>query len=89
MSPASVLLTIYYSAPVIALVIALTVRRARLDELKSWIARQSTIPLHFLVILTPQGRSVKLQTLHSEVIAPCFHLPGAFADTLAEGDIRL
>lgn len=41
--------------------------RYSLDELKSWVARNSSVPLQHIVALTPQGRSVKSATLHAEV----------------------
>lgn len=38
-----------------------------LDDLKSWVARNSAVSLQHIVVLTPQGRSVKLANLHTEV----------------------
>ncbi|OHE92326.1 hypothetical protein CORC01_12388 [Colletotrichum orchidophilum] len=43
-----------------------TTQFSALDDLKAWIARQTSIPAHQVVALTAQGRSVKLQTLHQE-----------------------
>ncbi|WYZ42776.1 hypothetical protein EsH8_VI_000475 [Colletotrichum jinshuiense] len=43
-----------------------TTQFSTLDDLKAWIARQTSIPAHQVVALTAQGRSVKLQTLHEE-----------------------
>ncbi|OLN97130.1 Autophagy-related protein 11 [Colletotrichum chlorophyti] len=43
-----------------------TTQFSTLDELKTWIARQTSIPAHQVVALTAQGRSMKLQTLHQE-----------------------
>jgi autophagy-related protein 11 len=40
--------------------------RHRLDELKGCVARHSSIPPQKIVALTPQGRSLKLQSLHTE-----------------------
>ncbi|RCI07871.1 hypothetical protein L249_5895 [Ophiocordyceps polyrhachis-furcata BCC 54312] len=37
-----------------------------LDDLKAWIARTSSVPLQYMVALTPQGRSLKFSSLHSE-----------------------
>ncbi|KAJ4860586.1 autophagy-related protein [Trichoderma breve] len=37
-----------------------------LDDLKSWVARNSAVSLQHIVVLTPQGRSVKLANLHTE-----------------------
>ncbi|KAM4055014.1 autophagy-related protein [Hirsutella rhossiliensis] len=37
-----------------------------LDDLKSWVARSSSVSLQHMVALTPQGRNVKFASLHSE-----------------------
>ncbi|KJZ73499.1 hypothetical protein HIM_07055 [Hirsutella minnesotensis 3608] len=37
-----------------------------LDDLKAWVARNSSVSLQHLVALTPQGRSVKFASLHAE-----------------------
>ncbi|KAK5990521.1 Autophagy-related protein 11 [Cladobotryum mycophilum] len=37
-----------------------------LDDLKSWVARNSSVSLQHIVALTPQGRSVKFASLHAE-----------------------
>jgi autophagy-related protein 11 len=41
--------------------------RSRLDDLKSWVAENSSISAQHVVALTAQGRSVKLASLHGEV----------------------
>lgn len=38
-----------------------------LDDLKAWVARNSSVSLQHIVALTPQGRSVKFASLHAEV----------------------
>ncbi|KAM0254431.1 hypothetical protein ACHAQJ_006771 [Trichoderma viride] len=43
-----------------------TAQFSSLDDLKSWVARNSAISLQHIVALTPQGRSVKLASLHAE-----------------------
>lgn len=37
-----------------------------LDDFKAWVARQSSIPAHNIVALTPQGKTLKLQTIQTE-----------------------
>ncbi|PKK50084.1 hypothetical protein CI102_4725 [Trichoderma harzianum] len=43
-----------------------TTQFSSLDDLKSWVARNSAVSLQHIVVLTPQGRSVKLANLHTE-----------------------
>ncbi|KAF9876544.1 autophagy-related protein 11 [Colletotrichum karsti] len=43
-----------------------TTQFSALEELKTWIARSTSIPAHQVVALTSQGRAVKLQSLHQE-----------------------
>ncbi|KAF5687641.1 myosin heavy chain [Fusarium denticulatum] len=38
-----------------------------LDDLKAWVSRKTSIPPHHIVALTPQGRTVKSTSLHTEV----------------------
>lgn len=38
-----------------------------LDDLKTWVARNSSISPQHIIALTPQGRSVKFASLHAEV----------------------
>ena len=42
---------------------------ARLDDFKSSIAQQSSIPIHSINTLTPQGKPLKLQNIKTEVRA--------------------
>ncbi|PHH92426.1 hypothetical protein CDD83_7382 [Cordyceps sp. RAO-2017] len=37
-----------------------------LDDLKAWVARNTSVSLQHMVALTPQGRSVKFASLHAE-----------------------
>ncbi|KAM0353586.1 hypothetical protein ACHAPU_001598 [Fusarium lateritium] len=37
-----------------------------LDDLKAWVSRKTSIPPQHIVALTPQGRSVKFTSLHTE-----------------------
>lgn len=39
---------------------------ASLDDFKSWVARQCAIPVQNIVALTPQGKTVKIQTIQNE-----------------------
>ncbi|RDA94163.1 hypothetical protein CP533_6615 [Ophiocordyceps camponoti-saundersi (nom. inval.)] len=39
---------------------------SNLDDLKAWIARTSSVSLQHMVALTPQGRSLKFSSLHTE-----------------------
>ncbi|KAK7992664.1 hypothetical protein PG988_001458 [Apiospora saccharicola] len=39
---------------------------ATLDDFKSWVARQSAIPVQNIVTLTPHGKTAKLQTIQTE-----------------------
>ncbi|KAK6066476.1 hypothetical protein SCUP515_10662 [Seiridium cupressi] len=39
---------------------------ATLDEFKTWVAQPSSIPPQNIIALTPQGKTVKLQTIQSE-----------------------
>ncbi|KAH0499216.1 hypothetical protein TgHK011_006421 [Trichoderma gracile] len=43
-----------------------TAQFASLDDLRSWVARNSAVSLQHIVALTPQGRSVKWASLHAE-----------------------
>ncbi|KAF7562206.1 hypothetical protein G7046_g1937 [Stylonectria norvegica] len=43
-----------------------TAQFSLLDDLKTWVARHTSIPLQHIVALTPQGRSVKFANLHAE-----------------------
>ncbi|OAA67574.1 Autophagy-related protein 11 [Cordyceps fumosorosea ARSEF 2679] len=43
-----------------------TSRFSTLDDLKAWIARNSSVSLQHMVALTPQGRSVKFASIHVE-----------------------
>ncbi|SPO00901.1 related to myosin heavy chain [Cephalotrichum gorgonifer] len=43
-----------------------TAQFSSIDELKAWVSRQSSIPVPKIVALTPEGRSLKPQSLHSE-----------------------
>ncbi|KAG7103291.1 Autophagy-related protein 11 like [Verticillium longisporum] len=43
-----------------------TAQFSSLDEFKSWVARQTSIPSHQLVPLTGQGKTVKVARLHQE-----------------------
>ncbi|PNH41777.1 hypothetical protein VD0004_g5414 [Verticillium dahliae] len=43
-----------------------TAQFSSLDEFKSWVARQTSIPSHQLVALTGQGKTVKVARLHQE-----------------------
>ena len=47
----------------------------RTDELKAWVAQQSSIPFHKIVALSPEGKSLKAQSLHSEVGLPSQLVP--------------
>ncbi|QGI76229.1 hypothetical protein CEK25_001135 [Fusarium fujikuroi] len=38
-----------------------------LDDLKAWVSRKTSIPPQHIVALTPQGRTVKSTSLHTEV----------------------
>ncbi|GJN68540.1 oligomeric, coiled-coil, peripheral membrane protein [Purpureocillium lilacinum] len=40
--------------------------RRSLDDLKAWVARNSSVSLQHMVALTPQGRTVKYASLHAE-----------------------
>ncbi|KAI0125490.1 autophagy-related protein 11-domain-containing protein [Xylariales sp. AK1849] len=39
---------------------------ASLEEFKAWVARQSSIPPQNIIALTPQGKTVKIQTIQTE-----------------------
>ncbi|KAJ4145080.1 hypothetical protein LMH87_003940 [Akanthomyces muscarius] len=43
-----------------------TSRFSTLDDLKAWVARNSSVSLQHMVALTPQGRSVKFASMHAE-----------------------
>lgn len=43
-----------------------TMHFSTLDDLKTWVARNSSVSLQHMVTLTPEGRSVKLASLHAE-----------------------
>ncbi|KAK8013922.1 autophagy-related protein 11-domain-containing protein [Apiospora arundinis] len=47
---------------------------ATLDDFKSWVARQSAIPIQNIVALTPHGKTVKLQTLQTDKEAYIYDL---------------
>ncbi|PKS10519.1 hypothetical protein jhhlp_002271 [Lomentospora prolificans] len=64
----------------------------RLDELKAWVARQSSIPFQKIIALTPEGRSLKLQGLHTEASGTYFPVPPTVSPTNKEiyiYDIRI
>ncbi|KAG6214467.1 hypothetical protein E4U34_006113 [Claviceps purpurea] len=37
-----------------------------IDDFKAWLSRHGSVPLQHMVVLTPQGRSVKSASLHAE-----------------------
>ncbi|KAG6039564.1 oligomeric, coiled-coil, peripheral membrane protein [Claviceps citrina] len=43
-----------------------TAQFSTIDDLKTWLSRQGSVPLQHMVALTPQGRSVKSASLHAE-----------------------
>ncbi|KAG5989209.1 oligomeric, coiled-coil, peripheral membrane protein, partial [Claviceps lovelessii] len=43
-----------------------TAKFSTLDDLKSWLSKHGSVPLQHMVVLTPQGRSVKSASLHVE-----------------------
>ncbi|KAL3964078.1 hypothetical protein ACCO45_001082 [Purpureocillium lilacinum] len=43
-----------------------TAQFSSLDDLKAWVARNSSVSLQHMVALTPQGRTVKYASLHAE-----------------------
>ncbi|KOS18491.1 Autophagy-related protein 11 [Escovopsis weberi] len=43
-----------------------TAQFSTLDEFKAWVARNSSVTIQHVVALNPQGRSIKLASLHAE-----------------------